>query len=682
MSDKNTIEKLLQGMLVDINKITGKQDGDLTECINTLLNGSGQGGGSSSGANAPCLTATSPIIPGATRIDAHTDTQLNTEITLDDFVVTDTTSRLQDVVKVGDLDLYFTCQALQTGDSLSIQGKPQVYLNKNGNSTIIRKNIGLVDIEELLGYEGAMTYVLNQNSYVDSGAYNVPILIDIWNNVSNTAVIYADSYISIGGRIINLNQRDTSVLRIGYGVWDLTSGIKVQKIHWYGYAAYSTSSTYYTWELYLFSTGDAMLFLKNQPISSYDGKFSFFGNTYSINAEIPYVTFYLSTLDFYTFQQSPVIFDISNSKRMDQPPTHTLENLLMDRTWMLCQFYNTRKDDDTVAMSLTSTWNYNGVDINTLYVSGNSWIGLGNAYEHIRLNRRDCAIWSLFKQEGEVLIEGTPMRFIKVRWEGHAAHSSAATATDVQIWDLYLFGNGDAMIQLVNKPDSNWNGTFYFFNEPYKLSAAGDCVSFYRMNELGTLWSTVPSIYSLNSTYKLKELLGTTYMMIQVHSGQSDGLQLSVGCLPWSYNGTSYSSLIVSGDSWIGLGGATEHIKLNRRDAAVWYIYKQLGKVLINGNEVRFTKIRWEGHAYYSSPATANDLLIWDLYLFSTGDAMIHLVNKPTSYWDGSFSFFGQAFTFNETGDLRSFYRQNAEGTSWTVSDSLYDASLSLKIMA
>ena len=44
MSQKYDIEKLLQGMRGDINKITGKQDGDLTECINTLLNGYGQGG--------------------------------------------------------------------------------------------------------------------------------------------------------------------------------------------------------------------------------------------------------------------------------------------------------------------------------------------------------------------------------------------------------------------------------------------------------------------------------------------------------------------------------------------------------------------------------------------------------------------------------------------------------------
>jgi hypothetical protein len=134
----------------------------------------------------------------------------------------------------------------------------------------------------------------------------------------------------------------------------------------------------------------------------------------------------------------------------------------------------------------------------------------------------------------------------------------------------------------------------------------------------------------------------------------------------WPINSVAMSSFGVSGNSFIGINGTSENIKFNRRDTYVNTFYTYWGAV----DGVTFLKITWKGWTPYS-PRTDPYLYKWELYLFETGDASIHLASKGASAnFDGVFTFFGATYTINTTDDTVTFYRRNLSGvnaTDWEV---------------
>lgn len=140
----------------------------------------------------------------------------------------------------------------------------------------------------------------------------------------------------------------------------------------------------------------------------------------------------------------------------------------------------------------------------------------------------------------------------------------------------------------------------------------------------------------------------------------------------WLYNNALITNLVISGNSFVGLGRSSEDVKVNRRDTYVYKYWYQVIDVLAN----KVLKFRWEGWSPYGSRDDAHKF-IWEMFLIDNGDAYIHLVSKAGSTtWDGTFTFNGLAYQLNDGNRNVSFKR--VEGTlgtqasDWTKENDSY----------
>lgn len=133
------------------------------------------------------------------------------------------------------------------------------------------------------------------------------------------------------------------------------------------------------------------------------------------------------------------------------------------------------------------------------------------------------------------------------------------------------------------------------------------------------------------------------------------------------FNNIAVTSIQVNGNSWIGFNGSTEHIKFNRRDAKMWYLWVEEGLLY---NYYKFYRIRWKGYSHYSSTSSSN-LQEWEAVIFDTGDICIHAINIPTSSYDGTNNIIAsQTYTYAKlTTENRfvAFYSQDENNTTFTV---------------
>ena len=124
---------------------------------------------------------------------------------------------------------------------------------------------------------------------------------------------------------------------------------------------------------------------------------------------------------------------------------------------------------------------------------------------------------------------------------------------------------------------------------------------------------------------------------LRTNSKQDDGTDTITGVDWFSYNGTVCSNIYVSGNSWIGLGASSEHLKVNRRDAAMWNVWREEGTYSTSLHTYNFLRIRWSGYTSYKS-TSSSALLTFDVLIFETGDIMLYVADIPTSNYTGTFS--------------------------------------------
>ena len=137
---------------------------------------------------------------------------------------------------------------------------------------------------------------------------------------------------------------------------------------------------------------------------------------------------------------------------------------------------------------------------------------------------------------------------------------------------------------------------------------------------------------------------GTTNMeVLRNNSKQDDGTDSFSGVSWFTYNGTVASTIYASGNSWIGFGSSSEHLKVNRRDGALYSLYREEGTLY---DHYKFLKIRWEGYSQYNQTATsyANS---YDVVLWDTGDISLHMISIPSSYNSGTYSLIASNASFN-----------------------------------
>ena len=88
--------------------------------------------------------------------------------------------------------------------------------------------------------------------------------------------------------------------------------------------------------------------------------------------------------------------------------------------------------------------------MSNVFVSGNSFIGLGANAEHLLVCRRDAAMYSLYREEG--VLFGI-YKFLKIRWEGYAQYNN--TSEDVRLcYEWSFFDTGDMLLNIIKAPNA------------------------------------------------------------------------------------------------------------------------------------------------------------------------------------------------------------------------------------
>lgn len=149
---------------------------------------------------------------------------------------------------------------------------------------------------------------------------------------------------------------------------------------------------------------------------------------------------------------------------------------------------------------------------------------------------------------------------------------------------------------------------------------------------------------------------------LRTNTKQDDGTDTITGVDWFSYGDTVCSNFYANGNSWIGLGASSEHLKVNRRDAAMWNLWREEGTYSATLSSFRFLRIRWSGYTSYSS-TSSSALLTYDVLFFDTGDIMLYVVDVPTSNYSGTFTLGSMSYT-KPTAENRyvTFYKQ-ADGS-------------------
>lgn len=133
------------------------------------------------------------------------------------------------------------------------------------------------------------------------------------------------------------------------------------------------------------------------------------------------------------------------------------------------------------------------------------------------------------------------------------------------------------------------------------------------------------------------------------------------------YNNTSINTIYTSGNTWIGIGAASEHIGINRRDTS----YNKL----LYANEIEYGlkvyRLRFEGNSSYSSWGSNN--LIWEFTVFEDGVLRIVIEKTPNSATDSFNNPGGAALSVRfETGKSYIFTPQNKNGTNFIMEEGTY----------
>ena len=129
---------------------------------------------------------------------------------------------------------------------------------------------------------------------------------------------------------------------------------------------------------------------------------------------------------------------------------NSLEDMMGNRENMECLVNNSRHDDDTMQFVGVDWFKFNGSLISNIFVSGNSFIGLGANAEHLLVCRRDAAMYSFYREEGEIY--GT-YKFLKLRWEGYAQYNN--TSEDVRLYyEWFFFDTGDMLLNIIKAPNA------------------------------------------------------------------------------------------------------------------------------------------------------------------------------------------------------------------------------------
>ena len=99
---------------------------------------------------------------------------------------------------------------------------------------------------------------------------------------------------------------------------------------------------------------------------------------------------------------------------------------------------------------------YRGDVISSIYAGGDSFIGINSNTEHLRVNRCDARMRSLYREEGTLYKR---YKFLKIRWEGWSQYNQSGESYQLK-YDVIFWDSGDISLHMASIPTSNYNGKF------------------------------------------------------------------------------------------------------------------------------------------------------------------------------------------------------------------------------
>lgn len=181
---------------------------------------------------------------------------------------------------------------------------------------------------------------------------------------------------------------------------------------------------------------------------------------------------------------------------------------MMNTTENMTQLINNSGQDDNVLTVDGVDWFFfKGTRASTLYVSGNSFIGMGVNAEQLLVCRRDTKLWNLYREEATLF--GT-YKVLKIRWEGYAQYNS--TSADVALkYEWFFIENGDLFLNLIPPKNGSYLGSSQIVASTTKAISvtAGQqtYVSFYAIDEEGTNFEIAYEVMDVQAPFERKYLL-------------------------------------------------------------------------------------------------------------------------------------------------------------------------------
>lgn len=170
---------------------------------------------------------------------------------------------------------------------------------------------------------------------------------------------------------------------------------------------------------------------------------------------------------------------------------------------------NTKEDDNTIIIQGVDWFAYNNVPITNLYASGNHWIGIGSNAEHLKVCRRDGAMYNLYRQEGLLY---DYYHFLKIRWEGYTYYSSTSDAYALK-YEFFLFDTGDMFLNVIQTPtNSGYIGTSQLIcgSNTYSLeipSNSTPMITFTHQDDTGSTWAVAYDKINIQPPFDRKYLI-------------------------------------------------------------------------------------------------------------------------------------------------------------------------------
>ena len=333
--------------------------------------------------------------------------------------------------------------------------------------------------------------------------------------------------------------------------------------------------------------------------------------------------------------------------------------------------YPYRTNDDKIRDDLK-----NYITSGNWYISSNCYINCSsNDNVKINIDQRDNSSYNVSycgfttSDCGDVL---------KIRWEGMDPYDNTSVNL---IWELFLLANGDIIIIYEKIPTSSFNGTFSVYNTKYtKPTENKTFYSFYAKDNSLNSYTVVQEPYDIRlhnescefkiPEGKLSDFIGNRnglMTMIRHAKHDDDNFTFTFNDIDWDwfYNGTKITKILASGNSYINLNNNSScDIKVSGRDAAIYEFWMNV--LILSEWNLKCMKVVWYGASQYNGDIDHE----WEVYLFSNGDAMIHVTKFGAN--TGTNTFLGVEFNPSEGANI-SFYRKNNEGTSWQVEYDIYD---------